>query len=266
MKTEELILLLKEVMNVWHTGTRPGNDGNQGNTLEDLLGVEENNISLPDLGGVFELKTQKKESNALITLMHSEPTIPKTAVPKLCIALGWPHKKAGSKYPDDEMSFRSTTSGNRYSTRGFKIRADDKNLELLFSPNHVAEDSVDKSGAYATYGEWLESLNQREIHYSDVLPVKYDMKILEQKIREKLDKTVLVLCKTKRCPDTNAKLFFYDEAFILTGLKHNKLVELFNSGGLYLDFDARTRHNHGTKIRIQRKNLADLFENSIVLE
>ena len=62
MTSDELIAKLKLVMNKWQDGTRHGNDGNQGNTLEDLLGVEENNIPLPDLGGVFELKTQKKES------------------------------------------------------------------------------------------------------------------------------------------------------------------------------------------------------------
>ncbi|WP_411909771.1 MvaI/BcnI family restriction endonuclease, partial [Hafnia paralvei] len=59
MTTDELIYRLKSIMNIWHNGTRPGNDGNQGNTLEDLLGVAENNIPLPDLGGIFELKTQK---------------------------------------------------------------------------------------------------------------------------------------------------------------------------------------------------------------
>ena len=266
MKTEELIQSLKSVMNVWHTGTRPGNDGNQGNTLEDLLGVEENNIPLPDLGGVFELKTQKKESSALVTLLHSDPHLPPTPVPKLCIALGWPHKDAGGKYPSDEMSFRSTTYGHGYSSRGFKIQADDDCLELLFSPEYVKRDDIDKSGAYANYGEWLDSLDGREIHYSKVLPVKYDMKQLEKKIIAKLDNTVLVLCKTKKCPTTGAKLFYYDEAFILTGLKHRKLIELFNNGGLYIDFDARTRHNHGTKVRIKRSNLADLFEKSIVLE
>ena len=125
MTSDELIAKLKLVMNKWQDGTRHGNDGNQGNTLEDLLGVKENNISLPDLGGVFELKTQKKESSALVTLLHSDPQIPKTAVPKLCIALGWPHQKRLEKnYPDNEMSFRSTTYGHNYSDRGFKIVAD----------------------------------------------------------------------------------------------------------------------------------------------
>ena len=39
MTLDELIAKLKLVMNKWQDGTRHGNDGNQGNTLEDLLGV-----------------------------------------------------------------------------------------------------------------------------------------------------------------------------------------------------------------------------------
>ena len=36
--------------------------------------------------------------------------------------------------------------------------------------------------------------------------------------------------------------------------------------GLFLDFDARTTHNHGTKVRVKRDRLKDLFQTSIVIE
>ncbi|WP_341489552.1 MvaI/BcnI family restriction endonuclease [Photobacterium damselae subsp. damselae] len=265
MTVDELIEKLQGVMHQWHRGTRQGNDGNQGNTLEDLLGVPENNIPLPDLGGVYELKTQKKESSALVTLLHSDPTIPQTPVPKLCVSLGWPHKDAGGKYPVDEMSFRSTTYGHAFSDRGFRIQASEDILEFMFSPNEVQTHKEDKSKAFGTYGDWLADLSNRDIHYTDVLPVQYDMRALAAKIKAKLDNTVFVLCKTKKCPKTQEKLFFYDQAFILSGFKVDNLVDLLNSGGLYLDFDARTRHNHGTKIRVKTTRLKDLFEHSIVL-
>ncbi|EWS66856.1 hypothetical protein JS84_08150 [Vibrio vulnificus] len=265
MTVDELINKLNGVMHKWHRGTRQGNDGNQGNTLEDLLDVPENNIPLPDLGGVFELKTQKKESNALITLLHSDPTTPQTPVPKLCISLGWPHRDAGGKYPHDEMSFRSTTYGHAFSDRGFKIQATDETLEFVFSPEHVQVTKEDKSKAFANYGEWLADLSNRDIHYSNVLPVSYDMVSLSEKIKAKLEHTVFVLCKTKKCSETGEKLFYYDEAFILSGFKHYNLVNLLNTGGLYLDFDARTRHNHGTKIRVRKERLKELFENSVVI-
>lgn len=265
MNINELVEKLNAVMHQWHKGTRQGNDGNQGNTLEDLLGIPENNIPLPDIGGIFELKTQKKESNALITLLHSDPVIPQTPVPKLCISLGWPHKDAGGKYLSDEMSFRSTTYGHGYSDRGFTIKANENELEFIFNPDHVQTQKEDKSRAYSTYGEWLSDLEHRPIHYSEVFPVKYNMEDLSRKIKSKLDNTVFVLCKTKKCSNTGEKLFYYDEAYILNGFKQYNLVNLLNSGGLYLDFDARTRHNHGTKIRVKTDRLHELFENSIVL-
>jgi len=265
MTVDELVIKLKSVMNTWHCGTRPGNDGNQGNTLEDLLGVDENNIPLPDIGGIFELKTQKKESNSLVTLLHSEPTSPKTAIPKLCLSLGWPHKNAGIKYPRDEMSFRSTTYGYRHSDRGISIFADDENLSMIFDPSKIQLHKKDKTGTYNTYEDWFNSLSTRTPHYSDVLPVTYNIKDLSVKIKNKLDNTVFVLCKTRTNPLTSEKEFFYDEAFILSGFILENLITLFNTGGLCLDFDARTRHNHGTKIRVKKDNLVSLFKEHIHL-
>ncbi len=252
-------------MHQWHRGTRQGNDGNQGNTLEDLLGVEENNIPLPDLGGVYELKTQKRESKALVTLLHSDPTTPKTPVPKLCVSLGWSHKEAGKKYPEDEMSFRSTTYGHAFSDRGLKIQANEDTLDLIFCPDMVQKQKEDKTKVFETYGDWLSDLSNRDTHYEDVFPVQYDMKALAQKIKQKLDNTVFVMCKTRTCPETKEKMFYYDKAYILSGFKVENLVELLNSGDLYLDFDARTRHNHGTKIRVKVEKLQDLFEKKYTL-
>ncbi|MCE9911126.1 MvaI/BcnI family restriction endonuclease [Hafnia paralvei] len=265
MTTDELIYRLKSIMNIWHNGTRPGNDGNQGNTLEDLLGVAENNIPLPDLGGIFELKTQKKESSALVTLLHSEPNSPSCALTNLCLSLGWPHKNAGEKYQQNEMSFRSTTYGHGYSDRGFRIKADEEKLEFMFEPSMVKIEKKDMSGAYNTYGEWLNSLNNRSPHYSKVMPVTYDIPMLSKKIKTKLDNTVFVLCNTRIDPITKIKQFYYDDVFILSEFRMYNLVNLLNNGGLYLDFDARTRHNHGTKIRVKKDNLVDLFEHHIQL-
>jgi hypothetical protein len=46
--------------------------GGIGNTFENLLGVQENNIALPDLGN-FELKARRKETGSMITLFTKSP-------------------------------------------------------------------------------------------------------------------------------------------------------------------------------------------------
>ena len=57
----------------WIQNKRTGNDGGVGNTLEDLLGIEENNLPLPN-AAEWELKTQRVGTTSLVTLFHMEPS------------------------------------------------------------------------------------------------------------------------------------------------------------------------------------------------
>ena len=43
------------------------------NTLEDLLGIEENNLPIPN-AAEWELKAQRKNTRSLTTLFHIEPS------------------------------------------------------------------------------------------------------------------------------------------------------------------------------------------------
>jgi len=46
---ESLIEELKKIRDMgWIPNARPGNSGGIGNTLEDLLGIEENNLPMPN--------------------------------------------------------------------------------------------------------------------------------------------------------------------------------------------------------------------------
>ncbi len=59
---EELTRKLHNVRDMgWVRNRRPKNPGGAGNTLEDLLGVKENNFRAPDYGE-YELKTHRKGS------------------------------------------------------------------------------------------------------------------------------------------------------------------------------------------------------------
>ncbi|OGY92789.1 MAG: hypothetical protein A3H70_00375 [Candidatus Komeilibacteria bacterium RIFCSPLOWO2_02_FULL_48_11] len=51
---------------------RSGNTG-IGKTLEDLLKIKENNIPLPDIGEVAELKSYRKSAQSMMTLFTLEP-------------------------------------------------------------------------------------------------------------------------------------------------------------------------------------------------
>lgn len=104
----------------WIKNNRQGNQGSVGNTLEDLLGIEENNLPIPN-ASEWELKAQRKNTTSLTTLFHCEPS-PRAIkfVPQiLLLKYGWKHQEAGIKYPENEMSFRQTISGKSRSDRGF---------------------------------------------------------------------------------------------------------------------------------------------------
>jgi len=105
---DELITKLREIKNRgWIKNYRIGNDGSAGNILEDLLDLKENNLAIAN-SGEWELKTKRKKSSALSTLLHNEPS-PRQAkiVPSLLLPYyGWRHKDAGDRYPDSELSFR----------------------------------------------------------------------------------------------------------------------------------------------------------------
>lgn len=122
----------------WIPNARHGNHGGVGNTLEDLLGIKENNLPIPN-AAEWELKTQrvneKGVSGSLCTLFHMEPS-PRALgfVPKILLKkYGWEHQEAGRKYGKDEMSFRQTIHGQSRSDRGFKVIVDRKAKKVLIS-------------------------------------------------------------------------------------------------------------------------------------
>lgn len=266
MEDKELFMIsLEKVSDIlhankdtWLVGTHQGNDGNQGNTLEGLLGVEENNLRLPDLGDI-ELKTQKLETGSFVTLFHKEPK-PRASIPKLLKCLGWKHQEAGLSYPCDEMSFRSTTYAHRFSDRGFTIDLNKDKIEFIFDSSKVNCNAKDITGIFSSYGHWLQDVEKRKPHYTSVLPIYWERKDFEEYCLTKLNNTLMCGLETKRV--NGIEHFKVVEAFIYKNFKSSKLDQLFNNGHVVIDFDARTGHNHGTKLRVKKDKLGDLFEYS----
>ena len=70
---DSLIQELNKIRDMgWIENRRPKNDGAVGNTLEDLLGIEENNLPVPN-AAEWKLKAQRASTNSLTTLAHIEP-------------------------------------------------------------------------------------------------------------------------------------------------------------------------------------------------
>jgi hypothetical protein len=96
---DSLIQQLQDIANRGFIANgRHGNQGGIGNTLEDLLGIVENHLPIPN-AAEWELKTQKIGTSSLTTLSHTEPS-PRGIgfVPQVLLPLyGWPHQEAGKR-------------------------------------------------------------------------------------------------------------------------------------------------------------------------
>ena len=79
---EEIVARLKELKAQGYVKTHRSGPTGIGKTLEDLLGIQENNIPGPDIGEEIELKSARKSVGSMVTLFTKSP-LPKKVNSKL---------------------------------------------------------------------------------------------------------------------------------------------------------------------------------------
>jgi hypothetical protein len=240
----------------WIENARKGNAGGIGNTLEDLLGIEENNLPIPN-AAEWELKSQRIGTSSLTTLFHIEPS-PRAIkfVPQiLLLNYGWQHQEAGKKYPDNEMSFRQTIHGKTPSDRGFMVKIDRKNRKVLISFNYkkVSE----------THEEWLKTVKKR-IGLEELNPQPYwGFDDLANKAGTKLLNCFYVQAEAKK--EDGKEFYKYNKIMMLQKFNFDDFLQQIEEGNILVDFDARTGHNHGTKFRLRQNCLPNLYGKTIII-
>lgn len=255
MKVFTKTALKKELQRIrsmgWIETQRKGNDGGVGNTLEDLLGIEENNLPLPN-AGEWEVKGQRADSKSLVTLFHTEPSpralkfVPQVLLPQY----GWPHAKAGTKHPEGERSFRQTLTAGDRTSRGFTIVVNRRDGRLDVSFDHTAVD-LNK------HGIWLESV-KNHAGLGELEPQPYwGFDDIFHKAGTKLSKTLYAIAERKRVDGT--EYFKYDRFLMLEAFRQNLFIDAIERGDVLVDFDARTGHNHGTKFRLKQSAYLALY-------
>lgn len=236
----------------WILNRRGNNNGAVGNTLEDLLGIEENNLPIPN-AAEWELKAQRANSSSLTTLLHMEPS-PRAIrfVPRVLLKeYGWRHEKAGVKYPETEKSFRQTINGNNATDRGFIVKIDEINKKILIS--------FDASKVDTRHAEWLQTV-KNNVGIDDIAPQPYwGFSDLEHAAGTKLLNCFYVQAETKK--ENGKEFFHYNKIQMLSGFNFNGFLQAIRDGNALVDFDARTGHNHGTKFRLRQNCLASLYGN-----
>jgi hypothetical protein len=249
---QALIEKLKEIAAMgWIPNARKGNAGGIGNTLEDLLGIKENNLPIPN-AAEWELKAQRLDSTSLCTLFHIEPSprairfVPQVLLPKY----GWAHKEDGKKYPKGEMSFRQTIHGQSRSDRGFMVVIDRNERKILIS--------FDSKSVDPRHKDWLKSVKER-IGFSELNPQPYwGFDDLEHKAGTKLLNSFYVQAEVKI---TRGKEYYkYSKIMMLQKFSFEGFLKAIEEAKILVDFDARSGHNHGTKFRMRQDSWPMLYE------
>ncbi|MFH1896419.1 MAG: MvaI/BcnI family restriction endonuclease [bacterium] len=249
---EELIKKLIKISKMgWIPNARKGNQGGIGNTLEDLLGIEENNLPVPN-AAEWELKTQRANTSSLTTLFHFEPSpravkfVPQVFLPKY----GWGHQEAGEKYKKGELSFRQTISCASYSDRGFTVKINRKQKKVLVS--------FDSSKVGKHHKAWLKQVKGKG-SLGELNPQPYwGFDDLEHKAGTKLLNCFYVQAETKKMG--RVECYWYKNISMLSSFSFEGFLRGLEKGLVLVDFDARTGHNHGTKFRLRQNYLPHLYK------
>lgn len=220
----------------WVQTHRPGPTG-IGKTLEDLLGIPENNLDIPDFGD-YELKSCRLDSNSMLTLFTKTP-LPKGAASTLRTTFGY----SSDAYTNDEKVLHSTLSADRYVS----IANTGHKLKIKCEPSQISIIAEDGRA----YAYWTK----------DSL----------KKAFEKKYKNTFVYVKAKSQGTGANEQFYFVEAYEVSGFNYDAFVELLEKGKIYIDLrigqyhggikNGQT-HDHGTGFRIRESDQALLFKHN----
>ncbi len=207
----------------WIKSNRSHNTG-IGKTLEDYLGIRENNIALPDFG-IMELKSQRLNTLSMMTLFTKSPEgITNAEIRK---RFGYPD----SEFPKVKILHQTICDGKR-NKMGFQATLDEKQGKLLILKN----------------GKLLG-------HYS--------LAFLRKKAIEKIGNgLILVRAETKKIH--RHEYFHYKDAYLLKEIDPTKFLAHskydIRLGVYHSGKNAGKSHDHGSAFRLTEKALPLLFK------
>lgn len=225
----ELLAKLKIIKETGYIKThRVGNTG-IGKTLEDLLGINENNIPGPN-GYMVELKSARKNTKSMLTLFTKSPE-PAKANSVLLQKYGYPSRKGNKK-----KELHTTVSAINFNMLkgkvGFKIAVNRNQIELISKTKKIL-------------GFWSKGT-------------------LRERFEAKLPSLLYVKAENKgKGADEE---FWFNEVWLLKSFNFSNFLKLVKEGKILVDIrigqypDWRP-HDHGTGFRVFPDNLELCFSN-----
>lgn len=202
-----------------------------GKTLEDLLGIQENNFDEPDFGD-YELKSCRIDSQSMLTMFTRTP-LPANANTYLRQKYGYP----SSAYNNDEKVLHSTLTAARFVQIGntghsLKIVCDDKKISIA-----------------------------SDIEIENVFWDKDSLRVaFEKKYKNKF-----IYAKAYNRGNGANEEFFFVEAYEVSGFSYDAFIDLLEAGKIFIDlrigqYPNGKTHDHGTAFRIRESDQYLLFK------
>jgi hypothetical protein len=219
---------LEEIKSLGFVPTHRAHDTGIGKTLEDLLGIKENNLKLPDVGDI-ELKAKRVDSGSMLTIATKSPE-PKGVNKNLFNQY---------KYLDREGQYNlhCTIYGSRNNPQSFRVILEKDRLVLKNMANIEAY--------------WSVSI------FDDVLRAKSDKILLvlaETKGERKTKKEKFHYIEAYLLSDLNIGKF-------KSAIENDKLKIDIRIGAYRSGKNKGKYHDHGTGFRINKRDFLYLFDN-----
>lgn len=223
------------------------NDGGIGNTFEDLLGVEENNLKEPDFQG-YEVKTQREITSACVTLFSKSPTYPRGANAKLKDSFG---EVRDPKFPNINKLYASIFGdkwGTVYNKFSMKLEVDktDEKVTLI-----------------------VKDLNHKIL--SDEVYWSFDD--LKNASMKKMTNIFIVSAKTQT--NNNVKEYYYEKGTVYHGFLFDNFISGIENGSIQFDIrmgvygsgkNMGKPHDHGSGFRMKKNEIYTLYQHNLNLE
>lgn len=243
MKYADFLLRIKHIEQLGYVQSHRRGDTGIGKTLEDLLGITENNIAGPDFE-VYELKSARKKSVSMLTLFTKAPE-PKGANRRLLEVFGYVQRKVPRDYR------QLTITGENVDESTIPIK--DKEL-------HVTVDAVKPNSV----GLKLEIKDDRLYVGNDQgVEAYYYNETLKNTFEKKYHKLIYVMADHKK--ERGKEYFWFNEVYLLYGFSFETFSRLVREGKLKVDlrighYPNGRLHDHGTGFRILPRYLHQCFE------
>lgn len=226
MDLKNLKRKLKEIKQMGFIKTHRTGDTGIGKTLEDLLGIKENNIPLADLGKIAELKSFRKNTKSMMTLFTLEP-LPKGGDRDRMLLDNFGYSKRDNQRSKE---LHSTLSCKRYNNQRLRLSVEKEKIKV-------------------------KGKNKR-------LNIFWDMQSVKDKFDVKLPALVYVLADSKIID--NEEFFKFQEAYLLEGFDFELFKKRIKSDDIAVDFRMYYRpsgsvRNHGTGFRVKNNKLDSCF-------